>query len=493
MSTSSENNVKRRVGVIGGGLGGLSCAIRLAHEGFAVTLFEKNEHVGGKMDWLEKEGFVWDTGPTMLVRADLFDELWRSVGRKIEDDLDLQPFDPVCRHRWHDGTVIDENAAFWRKNEIASFLQYLTEMEKILGGIPGENLVSTWKRRIGWNYSLLLKFLPKILTRESMHDVSLKSFSDPHLVQLFDRLALCTGSSPLRTPPVFHLLALERARMSAKYAKGGTRQVVDALVKLAVSLGVVIQTKSEVTGWAWCNNAHKIAIEGRWFDFDFVVCNADALLAYQTLLPRKLGGEFRDAYLSRRGLSASAFILCLGVDKKYEGLAYQNVFYPADLELEYKQLFVERKPVDHPSIALTVSCLANFDLAPPGCENWVVSVAAPTQRSSISWAKIGPGYADHLIELLESFGFPDLRSHIVAREFITPSDFRKRYLTFGGNIYGFASHGLKSLFYRPPMTVEELPRFYFVGGSVQPGCGMERVLEGAKRATERICLERDLA
>jgi phytoene dehydrogenase-like protein len=40
---SRQNNEKRKVGVIGAGLGGLSCAIRLAHAGFAVTVFEKNE------------------------------------------------------------------------------------------------------------------------------------------------------------------------------------------------------------------------------------------------------------------------------------------------------------------------------------------------------------------------------------------------------------------------------------------------------------------
>ena len=38
--------------VIGGGLGGIS-AIRMAQSGYKVTLFEQNNHIGGKVNRLE--------------------------------------------------------------------------------------------------------------------------------------------------------------------------------------------------------------------------------------------------------------------------------------------------------------------------------------------------------------------------------------------------------------------------------------------------------
>ena len=49
-----------RIGVIGGGLGGLSAACTLAARGYAVTLFERNEWLGGKASVLEENGFRFD-------------------------------------------------------------------------------------------------------------------------------------------------------------------------------------------------------------------------------------------------------------------------------------------------------------------------------------------------------------------------------------------------------------------------------------------------
>lgn len=53
---------KKKIIVIGGGLGGISAAIRLAQNGFEVNLYEKNHHIGGKVNRLEAQGFGFDLG-----------------------------------------------------------------------------------------------------------------------------------------------------------------------------------------------------------------------------------------------------------------------------------------------------------------------------------------------------------------------------------------------------------------------------------------------
>lgn len=40
----------QRVAVIGGGLGGISAAIRMAQAGYKVDLYEQNKHIGGKVN-----------------------------------------------------------------------------------------------------------------------------------------------------------------------------------------------------------------------------------------------------------------------------------------------------------------------------------------------------------------------------------------------------------------------------------------------------------
>jgi len=59
----ASSKPKKRVAVIGAGIGGLAAAIRLAATGFEVEVFEKNPRLGGRVDRLEAEGFAFDTGP----------------------------------------------------------------------------------------------------------------------------------------------------------------------------------------------------------------------------------------------------------------------------------------------------------------------------------------------------------------------------------------------------------------------------------------------
>ena len=51
---------QKKIIIIGGGLGGISAAIRLAQSGFDVSLYDKNNHIGGKVNRLETEGFGFD-------------------------------------------------------------------------------------------------------------------------------------------------------------------------------------------------------------------------------------------------------------------------------------------------------------------------------------------------------------------------------------------------------------------------------------------------
>ena len=70
----------RRVVVIGAGIGGLVAALRLAAEGFAVTLIESAEAPGGKMREVCVDGAKIDAGPTVLTMLWVFEEILAEVG-----------------------------------------------------------------------------------------------------------------------------------------------------------------------------------------------------------------------------------------------------------------------------------------------------------------------------------------------------------------------------------------------------------------------------
>jgi len=77
--------------VIGAGIGGLAAAARLARAGYQVTVLEKNSGPGGRTFFLAKDGFQFDTGPTLFLMPAVFAETYAALGERMEDQLDL-PF-----------------------------------------------------------------------------------------------------------------------------------------------------------------------------------------------------------------------------------------------------------------------------------------------------------------------------------------------------------------------------------------------------------------
>src|SRR5271165_3063284 len=93
----------QKVAVIGAGLGGLSAAIHLRAAGYPVTIYEANHHVGGRANRIEQDGFLFDTGPSLLNYPWVFEDLFRTAGRSLRDYVKLLPVDPSVEFRWPDG------------------------------------------------------------------------------------------------------------------------------------------------------------------------------------------------------------------------------------------------------------------------------------------------------------------------------------------------------------------------------------------------------
>src|SRR5271165_516635 len=100
-----------RIGVIGGGLGGLAAACTLAARGYKVVVLEKNEWLGGKAAVLNVDGYRFDMGPTILLMPSVLGRIFAEAGRDIKDELDLIPLDPQWRSFFDDGSVLDLHAS----------------------------------------------------------------------------------------------------------------------------------------------------------------------------------------------------------------------------------------------------------------------------------------------------------------------------------------------------------------------------------------------
>ena len=94
---------KSRAIVIGGGLGGLAVALRLAARNWNVTVFEKGNSLGGKMNRWATDGFKFDTGPSLLTMPQVFEELFEAAGTHINDHIRLQAVNPLVSYVFDDG------------------------------------------------------------------------------------------------------------------------------------------------------------------------------------------------------------------------------------------------------------------------------------------------------------------------------------------------------------------------------------------------------
>jgi phytoene dehydrogenase-like protein len=87
------NKEKKKIAIIGAGVGGLSSAARLAHRGCEVVVFEKLPECGGRNHMLIDKGFKFDMGPSFVLMPDFFKEVFTDCGKRSEDYLDLKVLD----------------------------------------------------------------------------------------------------------------------------------------------------------------------------------------------------------------------------------------------------------------------------------------------------------------------------------------------------------------------------------------------------------------
>ncbi len=489
--------MQKKVIIIGAGLGGLSAAIRLAKSGFSVTITEKNEIVGGKVNRVESNGYNFDTGASLLTMRHVFEDLFQFAEKRIEDYLTIVPLDPICRYFWSDKTQFDASSniektvgeiARFAPHDIENFRTYLTDSRRKYEIAEKTFLASS------------LNDLPKLLRPKYLKDLlaisSLKTldkhntdyFQSPKLRQLFNRYATYNGSSPYQTPATFALVPFVEFGLGAWYVRGGIYEIPQALEKLAREVGVKIKLNCAVEKII-VENKKAVGVQlksGEIVFSDLLVANSDAVETYRNLIDKK----FFNKKLDCREPSSSGFVLLLGARKKFENLVHHNIFFSDDYRAEFDALFKDLRPAANPTIYVCATSRTDETQAPPGHENLFVLVNAPYTSNLIDWAQEAKSYRDLIVKKLENFGLKDLEKSIEFEQIITPADFESKYQTNRGSIYGVSSNGIFSAFRRVPNRAKNIENLYFVGGATHPGGGMPLVLLSGKMAADLIVKEK---
>lgn len=481
--------------IVGGGLGGLATAIRLATRGRRVTLLEKNERVGGKLNLVRAAGYTFDTGPSLLTMPWVIEELFACAGRAMPDYLTLDQIEPTCRYHWPDGTQFNA----WQRlpqliqeverlspADVPGLFRFLAHTARIYDAVadtfllrPFDGLAELLTPRLAWNG-------PRIDALRSVDAAVRSFFRSPYLRQVFNRYATYNGSSPYRSPATFNVIAYIELAEGGWYLRGGMYTLAAALERLARELGVEIRTGAPVAELLLERGAARgVRLEsGEQLRASQVVVNADPRYAYQTLLS---GQQATAARLARLEPSCSGFVLFLGVKRRYEQLAHHNIFFSADYPREFAAIFERGVPAVDPTVYVAATSVTDPAHAPPGHMNLFVLVNAPALGPRVNWEREAQAYRDLVVAKLERMGLHGLGDAIVYEQVWTPEEFARRYNAAGGAIYGLASNNPFSAFMRPPLRARGLRDLYFVGGGTHPGGGIPLVLLSGRAVAERVC------
>lgn len=469
--------------IIGAGIGGLSAAIHLAAAGRRVVVYEKNAAVGGKMAEVRQDGFRWDTGPSVITMRHVFEALFATAGRRLEDYLTLVAVEPLTRYFYPDGVQLDVTrswpqmaAQIERLNprDVEGYLRYLAYAAR-LHRITGPIFIYDQPPRLRSFAKVTPVDMLRVDPLRTM-DQAIRAFvRSPHLRQLLGRFATYVGASPFRAPATLNVIAHVELTGGVWYPLGGIYAIARALERLALELGVEIYTGCAVEEiLVRSDQVQGVRLgSGETALCSAVIANVDVATVHEHLLRHPICVSTLRR-LSRQETSCSGFIMLLGVEGTDTRLAHHNIFFSRDYATEFEDIFVRGIPPRDQTIYVAITSRTDADDAPPGCENWFVLVNAPALSSQFDWAQGRAGYRDLVLQRLADFGF-DIRARIRIERMLTPVEIERMTGARRGALYGSSSNNRFAAFLRPHNRAAGIRGLYFAGGTTHPGGGVPMV------------------
>ncbi len=221
------------VSVIGAGLGGLSAACLLAAKGHKVTIFEKNDTVGGKMNQVEANGFRFDTGPSLLTMPFILEKLFHECNAKLHDHLELIPLDPICKYFYQDGTIFhnfedrDKTIAEIKRfapEDADAYQEFLNYAENLYHKTADAFIFNPLYSFTDFKELNLLSFFGIDAFTTVSERVNSK-FDSSYLRKFFKRFTTYNGSSPFQAPATLNVIPHVDLNLGVFFVIGGLYHV----------------------------------------------------------------------------------------------------------------------------------------------------------------------------------------------------------------------------------------------------------------------------
>ena len=476
--------------VVGAGLAGLSAALRLAGAGRKVTVIERESVPGGRNGLLNKDGYAFDTGPSVLTMPSLINDAFNSVGEELKDWLELTPVQPLYRAFYADGSQIDihantdqmeaEIAKTVSPAEAAGYRRYVDFVTKLYKYEMNDFI----DRNIDSPFNLLTPNLARLIALGGFRRLSPKVnqfMKDPRLQKVYSFQAMYAGVSPQQALAIYAVIAYMDSVNGVFFPKGGMHAVPRALAAAAQKHGVEFMYNTTAEKIETANGRAKAVITstGQRIECDALVLNPDLPVAWRDLLGKT------PLSVKRLRYSPSCVTLLVGSSKKYDHVAHHNIHFGESWDGVFDELINKKTLMSDPSVLVTIPTKDDPSLAPVGKESYYVLFPTPNLDADIDWKKQAGPYRDQMIKTLEDRGYTGFSDGIETEVMTTPLDWQAQGMERGAP-FASAHTFFQTGPFRPSNMASGFENIVFTGSGTQPGVGVPMVLISGRLAAERI-------
>ena len=481
--------MKNKIAIIGSGFSALSAACYLAKDGFNVSVFEKNDTVGGRCRQFKKDGFTFDMGPSWYWMPDIFDKFFNDFDKKTSDFYQLDKLSPAYKIFFNDevitiGDTMEKICEEFERIEKGSSIP----LKKFINKAADNYNIAINKIVLKPGVSPLELVTKDTVTRLDQFFKTISSdvrrqFKNPKLISTLEFPVLFLGAKPSNTPSFYSFMNYADFGLGTWHPKGGMYQIILAMRQLAEELGVTINVNSNVTNINVENSTStSITVNGKTLKFDVVLSGADYHHS-ETLLDKKYR-QYSEKYWNNKTFAPSSLLFYVGFDKKLKNVNHHNLFFDTNFETHAEDIYDNPKWPKEPLFYANFPSVTDNSMAPNGKENGFFLI--PIAPNLEDTPQLREQYFDIIMSRFEKLTQQDVKNSIIFKESFCVKDFIEAYNSYKGNAYGMANTLTQTAFLRPNLKSKKVNNLYFTGQLTVPGPGVPPALISGKLVAELI-------
>ena len=469
--------MKKNIAIIGSGFSSLSAACYLAKAGHNVTIYEKNDALGGRARQFKAAGFTFDMGPSWYWMPDVFDKFFNDFGKKVSNYFTLTKLSPAYRVYFGKDDFIDiedtpekickkfESIEKGSGEKLKKYLKIAKENYEIgvtdmLYKMPGNSPLELVSKKTIKRVRFFLSNIRKDVRRD---------FKNPKLRSILEFPVLFLGAKASNTPAFYNFMNYADFGIGTFQPPNGFHDLVNAMVDLGKSLGVKYKVNHELSKINVSNKkVENIVINGKSTDCDLILSGADYHHT-ESLLPVK-SRQYNNRYWKSRVFAPSSLLFYVGFNKKLKNVQHHNLIFDTDFNKHAEEIYDSPKWPTDPLFYANFTSKTNSKTAPEGSENAFFLI--PIAIDLIDNEETRDKYFEKIIKKMELYTGQELKDSITYKRSFCVNDFKNEYNSYGGNAYGLANTLFQTAFLRPNIKSKLVQNLYFCGQLTVPGPGV---------------------